>query len=87
MCKTAAWDFNLLWLQMNMFMHLAALAVETRTSQNGNLFAHVWPTKSRGNKATCCSDPWMCNVMQRVKGGRAELRRQEGAEFTCGDIS
>jgi hypothetical protein len=50
MRKTAARNLNLLWLQMNMFVHLAALAVETRTSQNGNLLAHVWPAKSRGNQ-------------------------------------
>jgi hypothetical protein len=86
MCKTAARNLNLLWLQMNVFVHLAALAVETGTSQDGYLFAHVWPTKSRGNQAAGCPDPWMHNVMQGVKGGRAELRRQERAEFACGDI-
>jgi hypothetical protein len=86
MRKTAARNLNLLRLQMNMFVHLAALAVETRTSQDGDLFAHVWPTKSRGNQAAGCPDPWMRNVMQGVEGGRAELRRQEGAEFACGHI-
>jgi hypothetical protein len=87
MCKTAARNLNLLWLQMNMFVHFAALAVETRTSHDGDLLAHVWPTKSRGNQAAGCPDPWMCNAVQGVEGGRAELRRQEWAELACGNVS
>jgi hypothetical protein len=86
MRKTAARNLNLLWLQMNMFVHLAALAVETRTSHNGYLLAHVWPTKSRGNQAAGCPDPWMRNIVQGVEGGRAKLRRQERAELACGNV-
>jgi hypothetical protein len=87
MCKTAARNLNLLWLQMNMFVHFAALAVETRTSQDGDLLAYVWPTKSRGNQAAGCPDPWMRNAVQGVEGGRAELRQQERAELACGNVS
>jgi hypothetical protein len=87
MSKTAARNFNLLWLQMNMPVHFAALAVETRPSHDGNPLAHVWPTKPRRNQAAGCSDPWVCNAVQGEEGGGAELRRQEWAEFACGNIS
>jgi hypothetical protein len=86
MSKTAARNFNLLWLQMYMPVHIAALAVETRLSHDGNLLAHVWPTKSRRNQAAGSSDPWVCNAVQIVEVGRAELRRQVWAEFACGNI-
>jgi hypothetical protein len=71
---------------MNMPVYLAALAVETRASQDGNLFAHVWPTKSGRNQAAGCPDPWMCNAVQGEEGGFAELRRQEWTKFACGHI-
>ncbi len=73
MGESAAEDLNLFWLQVNMFVHLAALAVETRPSQGGDLFAEVRLAKAREDKTTGGSDTRMGDVVEREKGGCKEL--------------
>jgi hypothetical protein len=85
--ETAAGDLNLFWLEMHVFVDLAALAVETCSGQGCDLFAEVRPAEPGGDQTTRCTNPRMGNVVESMEGGGAELRRHKRPEFTCGDIS
>ncbi len=78
MSETAAGNFNLLWLQVNMFVHLAALVMEACPGKGGNLFAEVRPAEPGGNQLTRCSDSWVGDVMERTKSGSAECGGKSG---------
>ncbi len=85
--KPPLWNWNRLWLQVNVFVNLSLLAAHAAASDGGDVPPHMGPAKGGGHQAGLRLDPRVVYLMDGTNDRRTERCRYERSENTGGNVA
>jgi hypothetical protein len=85
--KPPLWNWNRLWLQMNVLVNFSSLAAHATAGGCGNVPPHVGPAKGSGHQACRRFDPWMVHFMDGTNDRGTKCCRYERSENTGGNVA